>query len=122
MGNLAGNIIGRQYYWQIRELLDMGGEGALDFANFMAAMATAQDDAAEVTGGADDATVRVTGWRLMRGFSNIPDCAFEAWNGLWEGALTVHNRFLMLDVSQRMDRGDPCFEWRIRWREASQLP
>ena len=61
------------------------------------------------------------GWRVMRGHQNIPDCAFDSWNGLWQGALTAHNRFLVLEVLQRMDYGDDCFEWRIRPRKPSTL-
>jgi hypothetical protein len=39
---------------------------------------------------------------------------FDAWNALWEGAASVHNRRLVLTVTRRLDWGDPCFEWRIR--------
>jgi hypothetical protein len=114
LGNLAGNIIGRQYYGRLRERLGGTGDGALDFANFMAAMAMAQDDGAEVSGTATDATVRITGWRLMRGREGRHEAVFEAWNGLWQGCLAAHNRFLALQVGDRMDYGDPAFEWRIR--------
>ncbi|MBC8241686.1 MAG: hypothetical protein H8E30_14600, partial [Alphaproteobacteria bacterium] len=88
--------------------------GALDFAHFMGAMATAQDDAAEVAGSEGDATVRITGWRPMRGRADRHAAVFEAWNGLWQGCLAVHNRFLALQVGDRMDYGDDAFEWRIR--------
>jgi hypothetical protein len=57
----------------------------------------------------------------MRGQTNIPDAAFDAWNGLWQGALLAHNRFLVLEVLNRMDYGDDCFCWRIRERGPSQL-
>jgi hypothetical protein len=114
LGQLAGNLIGRQYFWQVRELLGTEGDSALDFAHFMAAMATAQDDGAEVSGTTDDATVRVTGWRLMRGRDNEHGAVFEAWKGLWEGCLAVHNRFLAIQIGDRMDYGDDAFEWRIR--------
>ena len=114
LGNLAGNIIGRQYYRQIQALLGTDGGGALDFARFMAAMATAQDDTAECAGGEDDATVRITGWRLMRGREDRHPAVFEAWNGLWQGCLAAHNRFLALQIGDRMDYGDDAFKWRIR--------
>ena len=39
---------------------------------------------------------------------------FEAWNGLWQGCLAEHNRFLALQIGDRMDYGDDAFEWRIR--------
>jgi hypothetical protein len=117
LGNLAANLIGRQYYWQVRELLNQSGDSAdsaLDFANFMAAMATAQDDKAEVSGTDTDATIRITGWRLMRGREGEHDAVFEAWNGLWQGCLAAHNRFLAIQIGDRMDYGDDAFEWRIR--------
>ena len=41
---------------------------------------------------------------------------FEAWNGLFEGLLAVHDRFLVLDVRRRLDRGDAAFEWEVRPR------
>ena len=53
--------------------------------------------------------------------TNIPDAAFDGWNGIWQGALLAHNRFLVLEVLNRMDYGDDCFCWRIRERTASQL-
>ena len=114
LGNLAGNIIGRQYYRQIQALLGTNGDGALDFVRFMAAMAAAQGDGAECAGGENDATVRITGWRLMRGREDRHPAVFEAWNGLWQGCLAVHNRFLALQTVDRMDYGDDVFEWRVR--------
>jgi len=52
----------------------------------------------------------------MRGLANLSPAVFEAWNGLLEGALAVHNRFLVLEVLRRLDYGDGAFEWRIRAR------
>ena len=56
----------------------------------------------------------ITGWRLMRGRDNEPSAGVEAWKGLWEGCLAVHNRFLAIQIGGRMDYGDDAFEWRIR--------
>jgi hypothetical protein len=64
----------------------------------------------------DAVLVRQYGWRVMRGCDKLHDCTFEGWNGLWQGALMTHNRFLVLEVLRRMDYGDDCFEWRIRQR------
>ena len=47
---------------------------------------------------------------IMKGIAAV----FDAWNALWEGAASVHNRRLVLTVTRRLDWGDPCFEWRIR--------
>jgi hypothetical protein len=35
---------------------------------------------------------------------------------MFEGALQVHNRFLVLDVLARTDYGDDAIVWRIRPR------
>jgi hypothetical protein len=50
----------------------------------------------------------------MRGLPAPSPAVFEAWNGLLEGLLSVHNRFLVLDTPARLDLGDPAFVWRIR--------
>jgi hypothetical protein len=82
-------------------------------------MARAQGDRAEIETVGEAVHVRHYGWRVMRGARDIPDCAFDAWNGLWRGALAAHNRFLVLEVLQRQDYGDDCWEWRIRRRAAA---
>jgi len=58
--------------------------------------------------------VRQHSWRLMQGVRSPSAAAFESWNALWQGALSVHNRHLLLEVRKRLDRGDACFEWRMR--------
>jgi hypothetical protein len=57
----------------------------------------------------------------MRGVGALPPQVFDAWNGLWEGALAVHDRHLRLEVTARLDMGDPHWEWRIR-RAAPGMP
>ena len=64
----------------------------------------------------DAVLVHRTGWRLMRGLEPLSPAVFEAWNGLLEGALAVHDRFLALEVLSRRDWGDDAFVWRIRPR------
>jgi hypothetical protein len=60
--------------------------------------------------------VRRAGWRLMHGLAPLSPAIFEAWNGLLEGALAVHDRQLVLEVLARLDWGDEAFVWRIRRR------
>jgi len=57
--------------------------------------------------------VRQHTWRLMQGVVSPPAAVFDSWNALWHGALSVHNRRLVLEVRRRFDQGDPCFEWRV---------
>jgi hypothetical protein len=51
---------------------------------------------------------------LTRGLPAQSPAVFEAWNGLLEGLLSVHNRFLVLETVERMDLGDASFTWRVR--------
>jgi hypothetical protein len=46
----------------------------------------------------------------------LSPAVFEAWNGLLEGALAVHDRFSVLEVLARRDFGDDAFVWRVRRR------
>ena len=77
-------------------------------------MGEAQDDRIEWTREGDEVVVRQHTWRLTKGIAALPAAVFDAWNALWEGAASVHNRRLVLTVTRRLDWGDPCFEWRIR--------
>ena len=52
----------------------------------------------------------------MQGVASPPAAVFDSWNAIWQGALSVHNRRLVLEVRRRLDQGDPCFEWRVRPR------
>ena len=80
----------------------------------MTAMAVGEGESAEIGGDGDAIAVRRTGWRLMRGLKSLSPAVVEAWNGLNEGALAVHNRFLELDVIARPNYTEPVMVWRIR--------
>jgi hypothetical protein len=38
---------------------------------------------------------------------------FDAWNQLWVGAALAHDRFMRVEVTERCDRGDPCWRWKF---------
>jgi hypothetical protein len=116
LGNLAGQLIGRQFYRQVQGLLDAKGDSPSAFGAFLVGMASAQGDVCEMGSDEDAIIVRQRSWRLMRGREVAHPAVFEAWNGLWQGCLAVHNRFLVLEVLRRIDYGDDRFEWRIRRR------
>ena len=80
----------------------------------MIGLAEGEGDSATCYAAGSAAVVRRTSWRLMRGLPPQSPAVFEAWNGLLEGLLTVHNRFLVLETVERLDLGDPSFTWRIR--------
>jgi hypothetical protein len=82
----------------------------------MARLAAGEGNAADLAQDGEAVLVRRRGWRLMRGLEPLSPAVFEAWNGLLEGALAVHDRFLVLEVVSRLDWGDDAFTWRIRRR------
>ena len=126
LGRSAAQLIGMQYHAQLAELLAVKGDTPAAFAQFMACMAAGQGDALswepDPNAGqhGDDGAVLIHqhSWRLMKGLAPLHTAVFEAWNGLWEGALMVHNRFLVLEPLARMDLGDARFTWRVRRRKA----
>jgi len=117
LGRITGRLIGAQQYKATAALLDVAAGGAEAFARFMLRLAAAEGDRAALAIQEDGATlVRREGWRLMRGLEPLSPAIFEAWNGLFEGALAVHDRQLVLEVLARRDFGDEAFVWRIRRR------
>lgn len=118
LGRVAGQLVAMQYYQETAALLGVAPGGAEGFARYMAGMACGQGDPCEWSRDGDAVLVRQAGWRLMRGLAPLHPAIFEAWNGLWEGALMVHDRFLVIEVLERMDHGDAAFVWRIRRRGA----
>jgi hypothetical protein len=85
------------------------------FAAFLAAMQTAQGEDVIL----DGPRITQRGWKLMRGIDLGGDesalAAFDAWNGLWAGALAAGDRFLQLETRRaRDDGGDWTIEWRVR--------
>lgn len=100
----TARIIGMQLYDETASLLKIEASDAPSFARYLAAMAAAQGEAVEIAG----ATVRQSGWRLMDGIA-VPTEAFDAWNELWLGGLSVHNRNLEL----KTDRTAAGIVWTI---------
>ena len=97
-------------------MLGIDGNGAEDFARFMTQLAVGEGDEASISHDGSAVRVHRASWRLMRGLAPLSPAIFEAWNGLLEGALAVHDRFLVLETLSRLDYGDPTFTWRIRRR------
>ncbi len=114
LAELAGRQIGMQYYDVTARLLGVKGDSPEAFAGYLAAMGRAQGDAPEWAVEEGQARVWQPGWRLMESVPHLPYQAFDAWCGLWRGALAVHNRRLWLEVRQRRDTGDPNWLWVIR--------
>jgi hypothetical protein len=112
LGGLAARQIGMQFYPATAALLGVAPGGAVGFGRYLAEIGRAQgDDTVERT--ADNIGVSQTTWRLMAGVDACSPAVFDAWNGLWEGALSIHDRRLRLHVTRPLDAGDDGIEWRI---------
>jgi hypothetical protein len=114
LGHHTGQLIGRQFYRELQTDLAIGGDTLADFAQFMSIFITAAGDCCEWQQHGERITIRQYGWRLMRDASPLHPCYFDAWNGLWLGALNVHDRFRRMQVTARADHGDDYFEWQIK--------
>jgi hypothetical protein len=110
LGRITAKLIGMHYYDETAALVGVNDDSPEAFAAFIAAVGAFQGDTITANG----ATVTQEGWRLMRGLETLHPAVFDAWNGLWEGALAAHNRRLHLRVLSREDLGDACFEWRVQ--------
>lgn len=120
LGRVAGRLIGAQSYQETAALLGITGDGPDEFAALMVRLADGEGDTAEATRSGGATIVRRAGWRLVRGLPPQSPAVFEAWNGLLEGLLSVHNRRLVLEPIERLDFGDAATAWRIRpWRAAT---
>lgn len=109
----AARLVGMQFLDECVARLGLGDIGSPSgFAALLAALQAAQGE--DVT--LDGATVMQRGWKLMRGVEFGGDdqalAAFDAWNGLWLGALAASDRFCNLDT-RRLHRDD---DWAIEWR------
>jgi hypothetical protein len=116
LGRVTGQLIGAQLYRECAALLGIGGNSAKDFAHFMVQIAAGEGDTASILHDGSAVLVHRSSRRLMRGLTPLSPAIVEAWNGLLEGALAVHDRFLVLETLSRLDYGDPTFTWRIRRR------
>ncbi|MEQ9519739.1 MAG: hypothetical protein RLN89_09900 [Parvibaculum sp.] len=114
LGRNAAYLIGMQSYDNTAAAIALTDASAGGFATYLSTLLAASGDAAETMTEGDDLLVRARSWRMMEGRAHVTPGAFDAWNGLWEGALAVHNRHLALSVDERMDEGSPHWQWRIR--------
>lgn len=114
LGRITGRLIGAQFYKSVSSTLGVSTGGAEGFAELLVQIAIGEGDAATIELSNGQAVVTRSGWRLARGWGVQPPELFEAWNGLWEGALLAHDRHLRLMVVAREDLGDDATRWMIK--------
>lgn len=118
----SAQIIGKQMYQATAEAFRIQAPGAAGAAQLLAALARASGDKVTIEpGGAHIAHLHQSTWRLMRGRGAIHPAVFDAWNGLLAGLVSMHDRFLVVEVLSRLDYGDDRFTWRIRRRSESSI-
>lgn len=114
LGRITARLVGAQLYQETASLMGVTGDTPMAFAQWMAGLAAGEGDEAHAIASGSAARVERRTWRLMRNRGPLSHAIFEAWNGLHEGALTVHNRFLALETRERLDFGDARFVWHVR--------
>lgn len=113
LGAGSAEIVARQCYQELAAAFSIEPGGAASFGQLMCRLGEASGDAVEAFEQGEQVLVRQTGWRLMQDQALHP-AVFDCWNGLWRGLLAMHDRHCVIEVLQRMDYGDACYEWRIR--------
>ena len=112
LGGVTGRLIGMQYYAKTAELLGVK-PGALDgFGDYLAQLGRAQGDDSTWSRDGEAVLVRQAAWRVI-GDPDVSPAIFDAWNELWAGALSIHDRRARLSVVQRPREGDAAVVWRI---------
>lgn len=111
-------LIGRQLYRDMEHRLGRARDTSADaFGAFVRAVAEAHGDtlAIETEGGA--VILRHGGWRLVRGMEALSaeatDVLFDAWNELWRGFLSVHDRWLRWETLQAPTDANSEIVWKI---------
>lgn len=108
-------LIGRQFYRDLQARLGCArDDDSTDaFCRFMALIAEAHGDAPM----RDGDTLGQRGWRLVRGMESLDAATvavlFDAWNELWHGCLSVHDRFRAWRVTARPTGADDAVGWQI---------
>ncbi len=107
VATVVGHQIGLQFHQSIMAML--GNEGPFD--ERFARMLRGHGLECEIGTDRPSPAVRLTGWRIFDPEDTHP-AVFDGWNALWEGLAAMEDKRLV--VTNRLDLGDPYFEWEIR--------
>ena len=114
LGGITGRLIGMQYYAATAQMVDVKDASLEAFAEYLARLGIAQGDDTTWTASGRGAIVRQPSWRLMAGVAAAElSPVFDAWNELWAGALSIHDRRARLHVSTRPTPDRPEIVWQI---------
>ncbi|MEM7096045.1 MAG: hypothetical protein AAF567_23775 [Actinomycetota bacterium] len=107
VATVVGHQIGMQFHPTVMDLLAMDAP----FEERLAALLAGHGPDCSLDTTVQNPRLRLDQWRLVDPTSVHP-VVFEGWNALWEGLATMEERRVV--VHQRLDLGEPCFEWEIR--------
>ena len=113
LGGITGRLIGMQYHARIAESLGVKGPSLDAFGDYLAQLGVAQGDATTWTRDGEAVVVEQRSWRLMDGLPALSPAVFDAWNELWVGALSIHDRRARLRVEERPSDDLAAIRWRI---------
>jgi hypothetical protein len=102
-------LVGMQLYEELCSVLGPFDRDQKGFGDFLAALLRGCGDEPRLKTSANDVSVSVSNLRVLA--RDADRTAFDAWNALWSGALSVHNRDLQLEVESRVDKGDLLWTW-----------
>jgi len=109
LGRAAARLVAMQAYDETAGMLDVRDRDAPAFARYLEAMLRGGGDEARIVQAGSEIMVEALRLRVLEGEgAGSTASRFPAWNGLWEGALAVHNRHLTLAVENH----EP-WRWRI---------
>ena len=113
LGGITGRLIGMQYYAEIADLLGIAHRTLPAFGDYLTQLGAAQGDDTTWAADGDAVVIRQPSWRLMGDPRKLSPAIFDAWNELWAGALSVHDRRARLRVEQRPGADGAGIAWRI---------
>jgi hypothetical protein len=110
--HLTGKLIGMQYFDEIAARLGAGRGGAGEFAAFLSALFTAQDDAADVAQSEGAFEIRQQSWKLMDDVADYHPAIAKVLEGLFEGLAAGCGRHVGISVRAGKS-GRPPLVWTI---------
>ena len=102
-------LVGMQLYEELNNALGPFERDAGGFADFLASVLRGCGSEPRLETSANGVKVSVSSLRALP--PDADRAAFDAWNALWTGALSVHDRDLRLEIESRVDEGDPQWTW-----------
>ncbi|MCO5131856.1 MAG: hypothetical protein M9932_15050 [Xanthobacteraceae bacterium] len=110
--HLTGKLIGMQYFDEIAPGLGAARGGPKEFAEFLRALFSAQDDAVELTASAGGFELHQQNWKLMAGLPDYHPACLRLLEGLVEGLAAGCGRFIPVKLVAAPG-GRPPLVWSI---------